>query len=153
MTRSIIFFLIGSAFIVLVYALWGREHLKAIFPKFFAWIEPGERWLWNKSETILWSRFLMFAGALPPLLDTVGALNIPELMAVLPQKYVPYLSLIFVMCGLVSEILRRYTTKPLSVVELPDKLPPKVEAAVAEAETAKDAAVVVVEKAKAEGKV
>jgi hypothetical protein len=139
--------------LVLVYVLWGRDCLKPIFPRFFAFIEPAERWLWNKSETILWSRLLMLIGVLPVVLDHIQLLNVPSVISVIPAKYQPYMTLIFTLIGIISEVLRRHTTKPLEMVALPDKVPPDVAIAVKEAEVAKKQAVAVVNEAKREGQV
>ncbi len=136
---------------------WGRSWLKARPWRWSQWlfsiVEPAERWLWNKSKTILWSRFLMLLGALPWFLDQIQLLNIPALLAVIPAGYQSYISLVFVVIGIISEIIRRYTTKPLALVELPDNAPFSVTQAVAVAEIAEADAVAAVRQAKAEGTV
>lgn len=144
--RIALFVLLGVVAWVVIWVLFLRNWLKAQpwTAGFFALVEPVERNLWNKSETILWSRFLMVLGVLPPILDQLSTLNIPALMAVLPEKWTPYLSLSFVVAGIVSEFLRRQTTKPLEVVALPDVVSPAVAQAVVVAEIASKEAVAVV---------
>lgn len=139
--------------LVLSYVLFGRAWLKTKFwaQGFFARIEPVEIWLWNKSETILWSRFLMLIGILPPLLDQFQLFNTPALLAVVPEKWQSWLTLTFTLCGIVSEINRRYTTKPLTIVQVAEKdMTPTVVEAMAVAEDAKNEAVAVVAEEKAE---
>lgn len=143
--------LLSITALVVIYVLWLRKWLK-IQPwaqGFYRLVDPIELFLFKKSETILWSRFLMLVGLLPPLLDQIKAFNIPEVMAIVPQQYVPYLSLSFVLCGMVSEFLRRSTTKPLEMVALPEVVSPEVKQAVqrVEATNADSVAVVAADKA------
>ena len=143
-----IFLIVLLAFIAFValWVLWLRNWMKEKpwAAGFFAAIEPAEIYLWNKSETILWSRFLMFLGVLPPILDQIAMLNTPAIIAIVPERWTPYLSLSFVVAGTISEALRRATTKPLEVVALPDVLPPAVAQAVAVADVASKEAVAAV---------
>lgn len=127
---------------LLNYVLWAREWLHdRPWPwsqRYFEWIEPLEIFFYRKSETLLWGRWLMLGGTLMPVLESVQLLNIPELIALLPENWVKWAPLVFTVCGVVVEIQRRYTTKPLEVVELPTLgNTPEVNIAVANLETAK----------------
>ena len=115
---------------------WGQDAL--------ARVEPVERWLYDKSETIFWARWLQFVGVLTAGLAALGELNVYQIVAFVPEKAQPYLlaappAAVFVN-GLITSALRRDTTKPLEVVALPDDAPLAVQSAVARAEVAtKDA--------------
>ena len=134
---------LGVLAFVVVWVLWARNELKRRpwAAGFFAAIEPIERWLWDKSETILWSRFLIIIGLLPPIFDQLKVLGEGGLLDVIPEKYRPWLSLSITLCGIVSEFLRRSTTKPLEIVSLPEVQSPKVTAAVTKVEVANAVAV------------
>lgn len=111
---------------LLWYVLVGRAWLKARpwawSQAFFAFIEPIEIKLWRKSETLLWARFLMLAGLLPPLLEQLDALKplLEQIAPFLPANWQAYISIGLTALGIVSELQRRYTTKPLELVALPD---------------------------------
>lgn len=140
--------------LILNYCLWFREWLhNRPWPwsqRYFDYIEPIEIFCYRKSETILWSRFLIFIGVLPTILDQFQLFNVQGLIEFLPDDWEKWASLSFTLCGIASELLRRGSTKPLELVELPEtSMSPKVAVAVAKAETAKVNAVVAVEKAKA----
>ena len=115
---------------------WGQDAL--------ARIEPVERWLYNKSETIFWARWLQFVGVLTAALAWLGEFNVYQIVAFVPDRYQPYLlaapAVAGAINGLIIAALRRDTTKPLEVVALPDDAPLAVQSAVARAEVAtKDA--------------
>lgn len=145
--------------LVLWYALWGRMWLKRQewAKGFFAVVEPVEIFLWRKSETLLWARFLMLLGIIPPLLEQFDALKplLEVLAPYMPEEWQHYMSLTFTVLGIIGEIQRRYTTKPLTLVEIPESkpMPIEVEVAMARAESAKHEAVAVVGEARAEGAV
>lgn len=134
---------------LLWYVLAGRAWLKAKpwawSQAFFAFIEPIEIKLWRKSETLLMARFLMLAGMIPPLLDQVDALKplFEQVAPYLPGNWQSYISLTLTVLGLIGEIQRRYTTKPLEIVALPEAVAAAMPAVVA-AEAAKVEAVAVV---------
>lgn len=133
--------------LVLLWVVWGRGWLKAQSWSvgFFALIEPVEIALWSKSETLLWSRFLPALMALSGFLTWLGAIDVSPLYVLLPEKYHPWLAVLpFVtvgLLGIVNEILRWQTTKPVEIVAVPDAAPPALVAAITEAEVAKDNAV------------
>lgn len=135
--------------LMLIWVVWGRAWLKSQSwgwsIRFFAAIEPIEIALWSKSETVLWSRFLAFLMALSGFLTWLGSIDVTPLYVLLPEKYHPWLTVLpFVtvgLLGIVNEILRRQTTKPLEIVAVPDDAPIELVAAIAEAEVAKDNAV------------
>lgn len=150
-------FLITSgviASLIAFYILVGREWLKEQpwTGKFFSWIEPIEITLWRKSETILWSRLLMIAGIIPLFLQEVEKFNIPALQDLLPEMYRGFWTLSFTVIGIVNEWLRRSTTKPLALVEIPETAPTKELEAVKSAEIATKEAVATVEIAAVEKK-
>jgi hypothetical protein len=119
---------------------------------FFDAIEPIERNLWLKSETILWSRYLAALGAALTAAANIDPTLVSMLIGVLPDQYQwvgKFLPLTLTLFGMMGERLRRDTTKPLAVVAMANDAPPEVKAAVARAETANQvAAAVVVESEK-----
>lgn len=135
--------------LMLIWVVWGRAWLKSQSwgwsIRLFAAIEPIEIALWSKSETILWARFVQALTVLSGVLTWLGALDVTPLLLVLPEKYHAWVSVVpfaaVALLGLVTEILRRQTTKPLDIVAVPDDAPIELVAAIAEAEVAKDNAV------------
>jgi len=148
MTFAWVFLFVLAIFVGWV--LWGRNAMKRQpwAAGYFATIEPIERWLWDNSETILWSRFLIIIGLLPPIFDQLKVLGEGGLLEVIPEKYRPWLSLSITLCGIVSEFLRRSTTKPLEIVSLPEIKSPEVAAAVTKVEVANARAVKVIQEEK-----
>ena len=141
--------------IILAYVLGGRSWLKSQpwAAGFFAKIEPIEITLWRKSETILWARFQQVLGVVLTLLTQLGQLDLSPLFPLLPDnmKWLPaFLPLIISVAGRIEEWNRLNTTKPVELVEVPDKVPPGVAAALQEAEITKENAVIAVEVDKAE---
>lgn len=138
--------------VVALYAVWGRNWLKAkTWPwsrRFFEITEPIEIALWQKSETILWSRFLQFLGVVGFLLTWLGALDVSPYLVLVPEKYRPYVMAApfaaVALNGIISEILRRGTTMPVELVAVPENAPPVVLEQVAKAEQAKEEAVATV---------
>lgn len=142
--------------LILAYVL-GEKWLKAQSwsAPFFAWIEPVEIALWRKSVSILWARFLQVMGFMLTLLASLGQFDLTPLMPFLPNRlqWLPSaLPLIVSIAGAIQEKLRKESTKPLALVEVPSDAPPNVLAAVAVAEASKDKAVAVVEASTASGK-
>lgn len=138
--------------LVVIVALWAaiiRPWLRkqAWAQRFFDIIEPIERNLWLKSESILWARTLMFVGTAltalanfdPTVLDTLMpfATLLPESWQPYAQGIIKVLPMVITLAGIMNERLRRDTTKPLAVVALSPDAPP---AAVAAAEHADAAA-------------
>lgn len=137
------------ALLIAAYAAGGRKWLKTKpwMAGFFAKIEPMEILLWRKSESILWARFLQGLGLLLTALTALGTFDLSPLFPLLPDKYrwvQPMLPLIISAAGAMNEALRRSTSKPLELVEVPDAAPPRVAAAVATAEATKEIAVAAV---------
>lgn len=156
-----------ALFIVAVlvwYALKGRAWLK-LQPwaqGFFAWVDPVERALYQKSETMLVGRLLSAGGfvvtaydalaVIAPSLDLTPITN--RLLSPVPEDMRGLVvSAVMGLIGLLIAWLRKRTTKPLEVVALPETVPPDVAAAVAHAEAANATAVDAVADAKAEGSV
>lgn len=128
--------------LVALYAIWGRRWLKAkTWPwsiKFFQATEPAEIALWGKSETLLWTRFVSLVGILYAFLSWLGALDVSPFLILLPEKWRPWLTAApfaaVALGGLIGEILRRGTTKPLELVAVPDRAPLAVREAVEHAD-------------------
>jgi hypothetical protein len=145
MTALVVLFLL-TAFI-LFWVVWGRAWTKAQpwAAGFFAAIEPIEIMLWQKSETLLWSRFLPVLMALSGFLTWLGAIDVTPLYLLLPEQYHKWLAVIpfitVALLGVINEILRRSTTRPLEIVAVPDNAPEAVKAAIDVAQVAKEEAV------------
>lgn len=126
---------------------------------FFASIEPIEIWLWCKSETVLWARLQAFGAVLLIVLPWAGALDVDPWLAGIPQQHHWWIKLVPVAAlalnGLVTELLRRDTTKPLTLVAVPEfqPIPVEVKEAIRVSEMVKTEAVEIVKTAEAEGKV
>jgi Na+/proline symporter len=111
-------------------------------------IEPIERVLWWKSETILWARLKIVVGILLTLLTQAGSIDITPLMPFIPDQYEGVIKFLWNMLpltltviGWVDEQLRRDTTKPLEVVAMRTDVPEEVKERVAEATAMAKAAV------------
>lgn len=135
--------------VVLAYVIGGRRWLKTKpwAQSFFTKIEPVEITLWKKSETILWARMQQSVGVVTYCLHLVGVVDFSPFVSFLPPKYQPWViaapAMAVSLNGLICEIQRRDTTKPLALVALPDKnVPLVVQEAVAAAEVTKNEAVV-----------
>jgi len=152
----LIIMLVASA---LLYALVLRPWLKGRpwAQRFFDRIEPLERRLFKKSETILVGRLLWIGGFIVTAYDGlavfVSGLDITPLTTrifdwlQIPQDMRSLAGTAFIgLLGLVINRLRKTTTKPLDLVAAPDALPPAAAAAVARAQITNDAAVAAVTK-------
>ena len=65
-------------------------------------------------KTIIWSYILMTIGAVLGIgLPVLDALNITQVSAIIPQKYVPYAPLVLIFVGQVTKMLRQATTGPV----------------------------------------
>lgn len=162
MALTIIAIIVG---LLVLYAAVGRKWLKkqTWTVTFFSWIEPIEIRLWRKSETILMSRLMSIGSAVLTVHDSIAVFASSLdwtpvtgriLAAVPPDLRTLVVSGALAVFGYGIEHLRKATTKPLELVELPEVMEPKVAAAVAAAEASKEKAVAVVETAaaqKAEG--
>jgi hypothetical protein len=118
--------------LILAYALAIRPWLRsqAWAQRFFAWIEPFERNVFKKSETVLVGRLVWLGGALVTLYDGFIAyfsgLNIEPLTTrIMDMAHVPpdlrglALSALVTGIGLAMVRLRKTTTKPLELVAAP----------------------------------
>lgn len=152
----------AAAFVVLVsiYALWLRPWLlgQAWAKPFFDTVEPVERALFKKSETILFARLKMAVGVILAVLTSLGAIDITPLLPLIPDRYeaairvaINLLPLLITLVGLVDEKLRRDTTLPLAIVATPaDHVTPEVKAAIADVVEANTTAVETVKAVAAE---
>jgi hypothetical protein len=147
--------------LTMAYALvlrpWLRSQAWAV--AFFAWVEPFERNVFKKSETVLVGRLVWLGGAVVTLYDGFlayfSSLNVEPLTTrVMDLLHIPpdlrglTLSAAVTGIGLAMVRLRKTTTKPLELVAAPDKLPEGATIAMAQAETSKQEAVQAVAEAK-----
>lgn len=117
---------------------------------FFAWIEPFERVLYLKSESLLWARWLSALGVLLTTIAGIDPTMVQTIAQFLPEAYGKYAALaplVITLAGFLGERLRRDTTKPLAVVAMPTDAPIEAKVAAAEAEHANAAAVAMIAKA------
>lgn len=133
--------------VVAVYAVYARPILReqAWAKPWFDFIEPIERRLFLKSETILMARTKMLVGMLLTLLTQLGQIDITPLMPLVPDDWEAtikvlwnFLPMVITIMGWWDEQLRKDTTKPIEVVALPEdkKADPVVAEAVAKVEEA-----------------
>jgi hypothetical protein len=157
--------IIAIAIVVLIiwYALAGRKWLKnkSWAQGFFAWIEPLELALYQKSETLLVGRLLWVGSTLVTIYDGlavfVQSLDLTPLTTrIFDALHVPQdmrslsISALVGIIGLIISWLRKRTTKPLELVAIPEtKITPAAAVAMAQADVAKDQAVAAVAEAKA----
>jgi hypothetical protein len=150
--------------LLLFYAVIGRAWLKRQewTQGFFAFVEPIERRLFLKSETILAGRLLWLVSGIVTAYDFVALFAsqldwtpvTSRLLAGVPEDMRPLIvSAAISLIGLLINWLRKRTTKPLEVVAAPDKPPPTVASAVQRVEMANANAVAAIESAKAKGQV
>ena len=149
--------LLALSVLLTVYALWIREWLKAKpwAAPFFAWIEPIEIALYQKSEVILFARLKVLGGLLLAMLTNIGTIDLTPLMPFVPEKWQPYVHAVFNLMPLIlsavgwfDEQLRKKTTKPIELVAVPAaSVTPEVAVAIAQADEAKEQAVATVKAA------
>ena len=149
--------------ILLWYAIIGRAWLKTKPPteSFFSWIEPAEIALYRKSETLLIGRLLSIGAGLVTAYDTLAAafssLDLTPLttrifdFAHVPQDMRGIAGTAMITgIGLLISWLRKRTTKPVELIEVPEKsITPKIAEAIAMADATKTEAVAAVTEAKA----
>lgn len=136
--------------LVALYVVWLRPMLRTNRSTVLDTIEPVERVLYGKSETLLWNRF---KAGLAMVLGAVIAVDWNIVGPIIPEKYRPYLlaapAVFTFIDGLIGDWLRRDTTLPLEVVAMRTDAPPEVKAAAAEAKASVDTAKAAVVEAKA----
>lgn len=130
--------LIAIAFITVLlalYVVWLRPWMRNTTwgKNLLSYIEPMERMLWWKSESLLWSRFKIFLGT---TLTVLVGIDWNSVSPIFPEKYRPILvalpTLFVALDGLMGEPLRRDISKPLELVAMRTDAPPEVKAAAAE---------------------
>ena len=119
-----------------LFVLWyvspiGREWLKK--QSWMQWYytspfaERVETVLFSKSETILYARFKMLLAAAWQGVLAVGAVDPTPFLIFVPQKYHAILlalpSIVLALDSVMGEIQRRWTTKPLPMVAVPETTP------------------------------
>jgi hypothetical protein len=149
--------------LIIWYALAGRKWLKSKTwaQGFFAWIEPLELALYQKSETILIGRLLSIGAFIVTFYDGLATFvrsldltpvttRIFDALSIPPDMRNLSISAFIGLIGLVISWLRKRTTKPLELVAVPEaKVTPAAAVAIAQADVAKDQAVAAVAEAKA----
>ncbi len=149
--------------LILWYALSGRAWLKSKTwaSKFFAWVEPAERILFKKSETILIGRLLWLGSLIVTFYDGIAvfasSLDLtPVTTRVFDALHVPAdmrsvaVSAFIGLIGVTMSWLRKRVSKPIELVAVADKdVTPRVAEAIAMADSTKVEAVAVVAAAKA----
>lgn len=118
-----------------IYVVWLRPLMRNTTwgKKWLSYIEPMERLLWWKSESLLWSRFKVFLGT---TLTVLVGVDWNSVSPIFPEKYRPILvalpTIFVALDGLMGEPLRRDISKPLEIVAMRTDAPPEVKAAAAE---------------------
>ena len=65
-------------------------------------------------KTIIWSYALMIVGIVLGIgIPVLDALNVTQINAVIPQKFVPYAPLVLIAIGQITKMLRQATTGPV----------------------------------------
>lgn len=156
--NTFLFIIAALVAFFVVYVLWLRKWLKAQWwaQPFYTLVDPIERVLFKKSETILFARLKQLIGVLLAFLTSIGTIDITPLMPFVPDKYEPMvraafnlLPLVLTVMGMIDEKLRNAVKSPIEVVALPELVPPEVARAVQVAAAANAEAVAVVADAKA----
>lgn len=117
------------------------------------WIEIN---LWQKSETILVARGLQVVGIVASASGYLGAIDWSIFAPVMPEKWQPFLPMLPIMfnaLGAMMEALRRDTTKPLALVDVPQEVSQKVATKLETADAAMIEAVAEVKKEEAKAAV
>lgn len=157
----------GFAFLT-VFIAWysspiGREWLKS--KPSMAWYyrspfaERVEILLFNKSDTILWNRFKAIAASGWSLALVFGGVDFGPFLFLIPEQYHQFIkaapAMIYALDGVFGEIQRRWTTKTVAQVAVPEAvpIPIKVMEKMIEADAAKKEAVAEIEVAQAKGKI
>lgn len=134
--------LTALAALIALYAVWLRPLMRKTTwgVAFLDYVEPIERVLWWKSETILWARLKIVSGLLLTLLTQLGTLDITPLMPLVPEAYQGVIKVLWNMLplvvtamGWIDERLRKDTTKPLEIVAMRTDAPVEVKLAAQEA--------------------
>lgn len=118
-----------------IYVVWLRPYMKTTSwgKQFLDSIEPMERRLWWKSETMLWVRFKVLLGSALTVLVGVDWNSVSPLF---PEKYRPLLlalpTIFIAIDGLMGEKMRRDTSKPLEIVAMRTDAPAEVKQAAAQ---------------------
>lgn len=157
---GVIVFIVGA---LMLYALVIRPWLKkqAWAQAWFAWVEPLELALFKKSETVLAGRLVWIGGLIVSAYDAVSVFassldltplttRMFDLLHIPPDLRGLTASAAVMGLGLAMVKLRKNTTKPLELVAVPEaKIEPSTQAALADAEAAKNQALAAVASDKA----
>lgn len=164
---KILIFLTVLTVIVALYVTIARPLMRKTewFKPFFA--NPVTEWIeltfFRKSETLMWARYNMALGTVVTTLQSFGAIDITPLITVLtfvlPENYrwiaqaiAAGWPMVFSVLGVIGELQRRDTTKPLDLVAVPEsvKADPAMAAAEQQRETATAISVEVATEVRAE---
>lgn len=142
--------------VVAIYAVVVRPWLrkKTWMQWFFAnpWVEWIEITLWRKSETIMVARAMQVIGIIGSVAGYLGGIDYSIFAPVVPEKWQPFLPLLPVVfngLGSMMAALRRDTTRPLDLVDVPQSVTGKVAAKLENADAAMIEAVAEVKKEEA----
>ncbi len=111
---------------VLIYVFVLRAKVKAIFPSFFAWLEPIEATLWAKSRTVLAARLTWLGGLIAGIANLTAGVDwstlLGQLVSYLPASIQPTASALIVplavtCLGGLFDWLRHVTSEPLAAKE------------------------------------
>jgi len=139
--------------LVSIYAVLIRPWLrkKEWAQGFFA--NPVVEWMeihfWRKSETVLVARAFQLVGVIGATAGYLGGIDYSIFALIVPEAWQPFLPLLptlFNALGAMMSALRRDTTLPLEVVELPQVVSQKVAVAIEKLDEAKHEAVAAVQK-------
>lgn len=143
--KTFLWIMAGVTVFVVVYAVWLRP-LMRVTPWGKAWldkVEPLERALWKKSETILVGRTLTVLGGFLTLATQLGTIDITPLMPLVPEQHRVKVTLIWNMLPIVVSVLgwlieqlRYDVTKPVEIVAMRTDAPAEVKALAADAAVA-----------------
>lgn len=149
--------LLTATLLIACYVLFGRKWLKARSWMQWYFKSPAGEWVeswWLKSETILWARWQLLLAFLLQILPAIGAIDVTPVLVFVPEDYHAAVkaapSIALGLNWIVTELLRRDTTRPLAVVSAPEAVK-DASPEVRQAEIANIEAVAAVEVAKVQG--
>lgn len=156
----------GFAFLTIFVAWYasplGRELLKrqSWMQRYYSspFAERVEILLFNKSDTLLWNRFKAIAASGWSLVLLFGGVDFGPFLFLIPEQYHHIVkaapAMIYALDGVYGEIQRRWTTKTVAQVAVPEAvpIPADVKEKMEKADAAKQEAVAEIEVAQAEGK-
>jgi hypothetical protein len=111
-------------FLAWAYIFFGRPLLMNRFPTLWSYIDPAERWLVDRSRTLIVARLYWIGGIVIAIHDTLASYGmdwtplVNEVTNLIPEQYRPLLLAGFLaLTGVAFEWLRRVTTDSLAAKE------------------------------------